>query len=634
MALYHGSELLPQQGDAMEQPASRPDSSEQNDALPGGQGQATDVPALPPTGPYTTSVESPSEPDLPTEGCDSGRRFPRPASGSMGLYELQEVIDEGGQGIVYKARHTTLGHTVALKTMRVRVPPDSDTARRFVREVQAVTRLTHPHIVRVFDYGEQGGQPFYAMAFLPRGSLAQHLAEYRDPRSVAALVEKVARAVQYAHEQHIWHRDLKPGNVLLDERGEPLVADFGLAKLLDADTQLTHTNAEVGTRPYMAPEQTARRPREIGPRTDVWALGVILYELLTGRRPFSDEGGTVALQQRIIQEDPPRPRAVKPGLPVALEAIVLKCLEKESRHRYASAGLLADDLQRYLRDEPIAPQAWRHARRLWRRAAQHPLRLALAMSLLAAVVLVPTVMHFKDPERPLRVYELQLARGQKAVLIGETGSPKWWTCHVGQAIQEPSPDGTFCVHSWQQCLIELLGDPQSSHFRLSAQVRQLTTDPNGWVGIYAGSSTHAGSYSYCILKYNHPRGGTLNIPAPMAVPVHVSFDFQMCRLEGPDWLVSPNHFRQHDIDLKLNETDRWCDLCIEAMPERIRALWNGQVVSDIPCARFLRERQSLLSNFAESANEDPDFNLRRPLGLVLNRCLAVFRRVVIEPVQN
>jgi serine/threonine protein kinase len=620
----------------MEQRASRPDSSEPNDALPAGQGQGppNDAPALPATGPYSTSVDSPRKPGQPTEGGDdSARRFPRPASGSMGLYELQEVMEEGGQGIVYKARHTTLGHTVALKTVRVRVLPGSDTARRFVREVQAVTRLTHPHIVRVYEYGEQHGQPYYTMAFLPRGSLAQHRDEYRDPRAAAALVEKVARAVQYAHEQHIWHRDLKPGNVLLDERGEPLVADFGLAKLLDADTQLTRTNMELGTLPYMAPEQTAHRTSEIGPQTDVWALGVILYEVLTGRRPFSDEGGSGALQQRIIREDPPRPRAIKAGLPRALEAIILKCLEKEPRHRYASAGLLADDLQRYLRDEPIAPQAWRHARRLWRRAAQHPARLVLAVSLLAAMVIIPTVMHFRDPERSWRVYEQQLAHGQKAVLIGESGSPKWWPCNVAQAIQQARPDGAFCVHSWEHCLIELLGDPRTEHFRLNAQIKLLEQDSGGWAGLYCGLGAHQGSYSYCMLEFGNAAAGTTGAGDPQGSAIPISFGIQILR-RTDTWAASTVYLSQYRDRLRREQGDVWHDLSIEVGPKQTKALWNGRLIGSIATDRVLQQRRKGLSNFPELTSRDEAFSFRSPLGLVLYRCIAAFRRVVVEPLTD
>src|SRR5262249_48587976 len=237
----------------------------------------------------------------------------------LGPYQLLEVVGWGGMGVVYKARHTALGRIVALKTLRPDSVPNPEHIRRFTREAQAASQLSHPHIVPIYDVGEQEGQHYYTMAFLPGGSLAEHWQRLAgNPRAAAALVEKIARAVHHAHEKGIFHRDLKLGNVLLDEQGEPLVSDFGLAKLWDTDVSLTQTGEVRGTPSYMAPEQAAGRNHQIDARTDVWALGVILYELLTGARPFTGQGREEIIS-RILTADPPRPSSVRRTLSRSLE---------------------------------------------------------------------------------------------------------------------------------------------------------------------------------------------------------------------------------------------------------------------------------------------------------------------------
>ena len=224
---------------------------------------------------------------------------------------------------------------------------------RFRSEARAVARLQHPHIVQIFEVGEHDGLPFFALEFLDGGSLAGQLdgTPWADRRA-AVLVEKLAAAVEHAHEHGIVHRDLKPGNVLLLADGSPKITDFGLAKGVERDGGKTQTGAILGTPNYMAPEQARGAAAEVGPRTDVYALGVILYELLTGRVPFLGATTLDTLEQ-VCQQNPVPPRQLQPRASRDLETICLKCLEKRPENRYASARALAADLHRFLAGEPI-----------------------------------------------------------------------------------------------------------------------------------------------------------------------------------------------------------------------------------------------------------------------------------------
>lgn len=303
-------------------------------------------------------------------------------------YDQLELIGSGGMGVVYKARQVALNRVVALKMLLARGHEGTHPLERFKRESAAVAALRHPNIVQVYDAGEHDGCPFFAMEYVEGGNLAQALSGMPQPAWKAAeMLATLARAVHAAHLSNTVHRDLKPANILRTSDGTLKIADFGLARSLgeDEQTHLTLEGTPVGTPSYMAPEQALGRT-ELSPAVDTYALGAILYEMLTGRPPFHGES-FVETQRQVISDDPVPPTRLNPRIPRDLQTISLKCLEKAPQHRYATALALAEDLDRFLRGEPIAARPVSPPERLVRWFRRKPAAAALAGALVVVGLL-------------------------------------------------------------------------------------------------------------------------------------------------------------------------------------------------------------------------------------------------------
>jgi len=283
-------------------------------------------------------------------------------SGEFGDYELLEKIGEGGMGLVYKARQKSLGRIVALKLIQRGALASPGDVARFRAEAAAAAHLEHPQIVSVYEVGQQDGQPYFSMQYVAGTTLAKKLSEGPlTARQTAELLLPICRAIAYAHQQGIIHRDLKPSNILIDAEEQPLVGDFGLAKQIDVDRAadspqlaeaLTRTGAILGTPSFMSPEQAAGSRGVVGPASDVYSLGAILYQCLTGRPPFQ-AASPLDVVMMVLEQDPVLPRVLNPKADADLEMIALKCLQKPAELRYTSALALAGDLAAYLANEPI-----------------------------------------------------------------------------------------------------------------------------------------------------------------------------------------------------------------------------------------------------------------------------------------
>lgn len=329
------------------------------------------------------------------EAPDSGRLgpgflddlpMPSEADLTVGKYTILRTVARGGMGVVYQAREAPLNRLVALKMLLGGAHASDAFRQRFLQEAQAAARLNHPAIVKILDWGDDHGQPFFAMEFIEGADLAATTrGQPLPPRRAAEIVRTLAEAIDYAHGQGVLHRDLKPSNVLLDAQGAPRITDFGLAKQLDQESSLTHTGDLIGTPGYLPPEQASARFGTIGPWSDVYGLGGVLYCLITGRPPFVADS-TAEVLRAVTEQEPPPPQELNSSVPADLETICLKCLEKETDRRYPTALALVEDLERFLRDEPIQarPASLPYRFRKWVEKNRFPALFA-AVAILALV---------------------------------------------------------------------------------------------------------------------------------------------------------------------------------------------------------------------------------------------------------
>jgi serine/threonine-protein kinase len=344
--------------------------------------------------PARVLAEMPGESDLPQ---------------SFGEYEILGEVGRGGMGIVYRARHTGTGQVVALKVILAGRVGGQEDVERLRREAAIASGLVHPNIVSAAEAGEVQGRHYFTMELIDGDSLLSHMPRLtREPQEGVRVLAAVARAVQYAHERSVLHRDLKPANILLDRQGKVYVTDFGLARHLEQEFALSRTGVIVGTPCYMAPEQ-ALGVKKLTPAADVYSLGVMLYEVLTGKLPL--QGATpLETLRRVVEERPQPPRALNPDADKTLERICLKCLRKEPRARYRSAGELAEGLESWLKGEPV-----RERRRL-SSFLKSPWGLMTTGLILAALLLV--VSYFREGRR---VYPVDMAKAEHALQQGKPG---------------------------------------------------------------------------------------------------------------------------------------------------------------------------------------------------------------------
>jgi len=364
------------------------------------------------------------------------------------------LLGRGGMGVVYKAHHLRLKRVVAVKMILAGGHAGPDELARFQTEAQAIARLQHPNIVQVFEVGEHGKLPYFSLEFCGGGSLAKKLGgKPLPPAEAAALVETLAKAMQAAHEQHVIHRDLKPANVLLAEDGTPKITDFGLAKQLDVAGQTT-SGAGMGTPSYMAPEQAGGKTK-VGPLADVYALGAILYECLTGRPPFL-AATPMDIVLQVLTDDPVPPRRLNPAVPRDLETICVKCLQKDSGKRYASAAALAEDLRRFLTNQPILARPAGAGERVAKWCRRNP-RVAVLSGSIALVVVawaVTASLLYGQAEASRKVAQKNelLVKQKQMTAIGHVlGVGKSWLAWGLQ--QPPAPQGKAPPESLRESIL-------------------------------------------------------------------------------------------------------------------------------------------------------------------------------------
>jgi eukaryotic-like serine/threonine-protein kinase len=595
--------------------------------------------------PTQAEVKSPGAPWHAETVTEDARRPAQdtevPETRRIGPYFLLGVLGRGGMGLVFRAVHPVLHRMVALKTIHPGGEDRTDTLARFRLEGEVVARLEHPNIVRIYDFDECGGVPYFAMELMEGETLAAKLRRGRlELPEAAELVRTIASAVGYAHRQKVVHRDLKPSNVLIARDGTLKVTDFGLAKILEEGRGgLTQTDAVMGTPSYMAPEQAAGRAAEVGPRTDVYALGAILYEALVGAPPFVGESKSRVLglvqAGRVV---PPSRR--RPEIPAALEAICLKCLEVLAEDRYANADELAEELDRWLKGEPTQTRRPGRVRRLLRRMKDR--RVIAAMLLVAVGVGLVAALPpaWRQPAPKDSSTEIRTPDGRLLPFRVRYGDEK--TKVTANA------DGTITVSSWSLCLVEYTPGPAGTPYRFRAKIRHEVSDRDGRVGVYFAHQAHPGTFGEThmfgrmtyndIGKASDAYGRAEQAPpSPIPDPAenYVRLDF-VTRVAGQD--------RPSTGSLELaagapftvcgHQGNCWRALDIMVAPEAATGAWEGRAVGSASAdkitavfaeklqhARWQMPGDDLLRTV--TARYDP----RGGVGLVVERSSASFRFV-------
>jgi serine/threonine-protein kinase len=613
---------------------------------------------------------------------------------TIGTYDVLDLLGEGGMGVVYKARQQPLGRLVALKMISSGRHAGRRARARFATEGLAIARLQHANVVQIYEFSNHEGVPFYSMELLEGGSLATRLKRGPlPPRQAAELVKTLAAAVEYAHQMNVLHRDLKPANILLTATGAPKIADFGLAKLLDSDDGQTRSDIVVGTPSYMAPEQAGGRHGQIGPATDVYALGAILFQVLTGMPPFQAESKMETVRQ-VLDTPPPAPRSRQPAVPPVLEAITLKCLQKDPARRYPSAQALADDLGCWLQGAPTVarPPRWPAWLGRWLR------RVALVLAVLGGVTAtVAAVQYWRDPQRVVEKYERSFSRGESVELLDSTGTPHWSRWSIGQdrsGINTTNGSLTL-TSSGPSTLFELLPNAPAGSYRLTAKVQHLSSTVDLAAlgcGLFFARTPCAPPYEhvqFCSVLYfndvvTHPsknlvqlrtryliEGGPVGfMDQQLADKGGVEFQAARGRLapripfwhkhlplqavaasaaglmsfpqgDGPFFLAATAIFAAPPLEIVPQPLTPmpWHDLEVTVTPRCYRASWDGRPLQEMTEPWFvqfaawqLASRRQMLPHAAHVLPEAPAaLPTRGGLGLYVSHGSAAFREVVVTP---
>ncbi len=578
------------------------------------------------------------------EDASVGARIP---ALSFPGYVLLEEISSGGMGVVFRARQPALDRQVALKM----ILPDKSKPRlleRFRVESTVIARLQHPHVIQIIDFGEVDGQPYFTMELMAGGDLAQRLHDHpMDEAEAAELLAVLADAVHYSHEMGVLHRDIKPSNVLFTREDIPKIGDFGLAKLLTSESRIeeTHEDAVLGTPAYMAPEQARGRQDQVGRATDVYGLGALLYHALTGVPPFQGDNKLETLA-KVSQDPVAPPSALRPKLCRELEAICLKCLQKQPAARYPDAHSLAEDLR-----------SWRQGRST---QARQEKRVRFGLRMLAAAASVALVAGlawaFAPTDRAARrTIENNLAAGLPTELQDDRGD-LLYSRIIGETEARLSSGGanqSFRFSSIESAIAVMVEDPQCEAYRVYAEVRHAQAFGVGsGTGVVVGLqrvSMHGHSvYTGCIMHFNdiedHRDIGRLLAPAikaqglaPPEIPGNLLSLVPYVLVRGGG-LLEPFHAMlpgQDHYFLAGRSGDHWRRVELEVRPRSLTARWDDQPALHLDVVQLeadVEQRMNILRERFGSAPTAPySFNPRGAIGVMSRNGATAFRKVVVEP---
>jgi hypothetical protein len=616
-----------------------------------------DTPAAPSTGP--SQGEQPPTVDgtkpLPTDlGGAAGQRF--------GRFEIRGALGSGGFANVWLAFDPLASRLVALKVPQAKALCEPELCERFLRDGRAAAGLDHPNLVPVYEVGEVDGVPYIVLSYCPGGTLAEWLRQQSapvPPATAARLILRLAEAVQYVHEHNIWHRDIKPSNVLLSPATAadelpftPRLSDFGLA-LLAERLEVTRSGL-AGTPAYMAPEQTGGRVREIGPHTDVYGLGALLYQVLTNWPPFeggpADEGTPQWMQEvlrKVHEEDPVPPRRLQKDVPRDLETVCLKCLRKEPKKRYATAQELADDLRRFLNGEPIRARPQGPLEKLERAVRKRPRRSAAAGLLLLALAAGLGAGYYFDPERPRRELAAALQKGRRYEFRGDERLPGPFR----QVLGDPSTltrrpgEKWFAIETINTCLWELTPNPGCQRYRLSGEVLHDNTVNDSLVGFYfgyreqrtAGGDRHG---SFCTMQFadagqlaNLERGADGKRVSRARVELYLFREQAGAFRFDQTPATAGVAFRPA---IAGADTPQWRPLAVEVTPQGVTTYWADpggvpRPAEEVTAAQLNIDLRRMKALRPWSAAPPADHRPSTGIGLYVYNGRASFRNLVVQP---
>jgi hypothetical protein len=578
----------------------------------------------------------------------------------FGRFLLLNRLATGGMGVVYRVLDTKLKRVAALKRLSPATLGRADAHARFARECEAIARLDHPNVVRVYEAGVVRDEPYLVMEYVRGGTLAKGDRPNPMPaRDIATAMEAVARAVSYAHVNGVLHRDLKPTNVLVGPNGVPKVADFGLAKVQDPDEpdRLTRTGEFLGTPQYMAPEQVRGDPSKITERTDVYGLGALLYDLLANQAPFS--GAPVQeVRERVLGTEPVPPSRLRPDVDPHLEAVCLKCLEKDPARRYASAREVAEELALWLRDGTTRVKPSGPVGKAARWVRRHRALTAAAVVALAAAVATPFVLPLFDPDRASKAAARSLERGERVVLVDDAGRPQVRprvilgsaaiiapadtpAAALPDASRPPKPGDPLVIEGTNApALVELMPRVPTFPYRLTAE---LTHSSSGAalgallrerVGVYFAADLIAGPdptlrgyhlVSYTEFRPTVPKDKRQPKDVPVQGPGEAYFKFDLGTDAGGP--TESKTIQVHEFAPELNKVRT---IAVEVRSDRIDWSWDGAPVGGINSVDIRNRIDTIQLPGIDGRTIVP--NLRGGCGLFVQSATLQVRRVTVEPI--
>jgi serine/threonine-protein kinase len=615
------------------------------------------------TGRFDAATAS-AEPDL------SAATLPPAPAG----YDLLERLGFGGMGAVYLAREQAAERLVAMKFLHHAAGPVS--LDRFLVELRVLAKLDHPNIVRVFASDFLRADPFFTMEYVPGGSLGRAVesAGPLPPAEAVRVIRAVAGAVRAAHEQGVVHRDLKPSNILLSADGTPKVSDFGLAKQLDRDDALTVGSGALGTPSYMPPEQISSKNGELGPWSDVYGLGATLYHLLTGRAPFPGTSAEGIIPQ-VLADPPERPRAVRPDIPMPLEAVVVKCLEKDPKDRYQSIAEFVADLDRAQAEQKtVAPPLtrWRRARRWASRHRRGIVAGAMAVLLLAGVFALgaavrPRPKPSADPppdetaelRKQLEALRQELAAGRAATPVPKVGLPGWreWRVAGTGPTTNAALEGACYIEAIDYALLDVLPAVGLDRYRVTLEFRHvaeiepaaapgaLVARPSAaFVGLYLADERRTGADGttfqplLAITLNDLARVGVAKAPQTHAALLR---DALMSQRPEKPFHLDRKGIAQHLFTPSPGIPGPWRKLRLEITPDDIRARWGNPdgtftsfkpLESGFSVAARQTDLQQRMNAVAPGAAAPPWDPARLTVGVLCHRSGLAVRNLTVEPI--